>query len=113
MGIPYFTSFDGMIEPEAVRAVPEAMARKCLACLFSVRRIRSPWNVQSSGYQRHRRDRLSYGNARGLGHDHALHLFDSIQRAYGGSMDLTEPAAETMAPPPAAITETPEQKFRS
>ncbi len=31
MGIPYFTTFDGMIEPDAVGAIPESLARKHLA----------------------------------------------------------------------------------
>ena len=31
MGIPYFLTFEGMLEPDAAKLVPEAMARRCLA----------------------------------------------------------------------------------
>ena len=30
LGIPYFTSFDGMLEPKAAKLIPEAVARKLL-----------------------------------------------------------------------------------
>lgn len=31
LGIPYFLSFEGMLEPEAAKLVPESVARRCLA----------------------------------------------------------------------------------
>ncbi|MBI4376255.1 MAG: Flp pilus assembly complex ATPase component TadA [Elusimicrobia bacterium] len=101
LGIPYFTTFDGMIEPEAVRAVPEPVARRLL--LVPLLRKGDTLTVGMANPL----DINAIDELRQLTGLHVLsvmtplsNIFDSIQFAYSRLASSSIAAAPAPAPTP-------------
>ncbi len=97
LGIPYFTSFEGMIEPEAGKALPEAAARKHLAApIFRSEDSLTVAMVDPTDI--HAIDDLSrQSGLRVLPVMTTLSaLFDAIQQVYGEKVGAAEPAAPAL-----------------
>jgi type IV pilus assembly protein PilB len=105
LGIPYFTTFEGMLDPEAARLVPEAAARKLL--IVPVLRTEDTLTIGMVNPS----DTTAIDEAARLSGLHVQpmmttlsNLFDSIQLAYGHKK--TETRAPDSKAKPAVVGDT-------
>ncbi|MBI5597693.1 MAG: Flp pilus assembly complex ATPase component TadA [Elusimicrobia bacterium] len=100
LGIPYFTSFEGMLDPDAARLVPEIVARRLLAVpiyssddALTVGMV-NPIDLEAIAELEQKSGLRVIPVMTTL-----ANLFSAVQESYGGEAPSAKPAPGSAAPP--------------